>query len=103
VLHGELCLQALAVAEVLVIGPSYASRRSMSAAARPAAPPSTITTDAGAPAAVARAAQASTLGSARASFSRTKTTSPVRSTRQQAIGSSAGARTASRVRRLKQA
>jgi len=37
------------------------------------------------------------------SFSRTNIRSPSRSTRQQAIGSSAGARSASPVRRLKQA
>jgi len=36
-------------------------------------------------------------------FSRTKALLPMRSTRQQSIGSSAGARNASPVRRLKQA
>ena len=42
-------------------------------------------------------------GAGSGSFSRTKAMSPTRSTRQQAIGSSAGARNASPVRTLKQA
>jgi hypothetical protein len=43
------------------------------------------------------------VGRAAGNFSRTKIRLPSRSTRQQAIGSSAGARSASPVRRLKHA
>jgi hypothetical protein len=50
-----------------------------------------------------RAEVAAAVGRASGNFSRTKIRSPSRSTRQQAIGSSAGARSASPVRRLKQA
>src|ERR1051326_8631983 len=68
----------------------------MSAAASPAAPPPTITTEFG-------AELGAGLAEGSPSFSRIKTLSPTFSTFQRAIGSSAGARNASPVRRLKQA
>ena len=72
----------------------------MSAAASPAAPPPTMTIDSG----IGRAPDGDArVAAGLASFSLTKTLSPTRSTRQHAIGSSAGARSASPVRRLKQA
>jgi hypothetical protein len=60
-----------------------------------------MTTDAGTLDDVAGGSMLRGLGAV--SLSRTKTMSSTRSTRQQAMGSSAGARSASPVRRLKQA
>jgi hypothetical protein len=73
----------------------------MSAAANPAAPPPTIATEAGVFGDLAVGDRLRGLGPA--SFSRTKALSPTRSTRQHGTESSAGARTASPVWRLKQA
>src|SRR5262249_57017676 len=87
--------------ESSVTRPETLARRSISAAANPAAPPPTITTRSGfAPELRALPAVRLSAGSI---FSRTKTV-PLRfSTRQHGIGLKAGAATASPVRRLKQA
>jgi hypothetical protein len=69
---------------MIVIGPSYPSRRSRSAAAFPAAPAPTIATDSGPPALRRTGGE---------SASPTKMRSPRRSTRKQEIEFSAGAPT----------
>src|SRR5262249_28321420 len=87
--------------ESIVTLPANPSRRSISAAANPAAPPPTITTRSGV-ALEPRALPAVRL-SAGSVFSRTNA-GPLRlSTRPHGLGVQAGAATASPVRRLKQA
>src|SRR5215471_16794501 len=81
----------------MVTGPPYPLRRSISAAASPAAPPPMIRTEEGG------AAFEIAAGPAGGSFPRTNRFSPACSTRQHGIGSSAGALRASPVRKLKQA
>jgi len=78
--------------------PSKRWRRSISAAANPAAPPPTMTIRCG-----PVFARAVPLVSVALFFSRTNSLSSRNSTRQHATGLKAGARSASPVRRLKQA
>ena len=78
--------------------PLYCSRRSISAAAKPAAPPPTITILSGA---LPLSLGAGFAGAGR--FSLTKTLPSRCSTDQQSIALRAGAASASPVRRLKQA
>ena len=82
---------------IIVTGPLYPSRRSMSAAASPAAPPPIMMIEEGCAVVDTRLRPAGT------TFSFTKTFSPTCSMCQHGIGSSAGARKASPVRRLKHA
>src|SRR6185437_7662102 len=82
---------------IIVNGPPYPSRRNMSAAASPAAPPPMMTIEEGCTAVVAL------LFAGGVALSFTKIFFPICSTRQHWIESSAGARRASPVRRLKHA